>query len=172
MTHRRFVLVAPVSRRPCVEDPEARPAHPDDAARLAALFHTAYRGTLDDDGETLADWRALMGQFVSGVFGQPMWSVSEVRRDDSGPAGSEAGLCGATLLTLWHAQPLVTFVATEPSWRRQGLARAGLTRAINRLAAGDEPFVRLVATEGNRPALALYDSLGFRPEGGPIQGPP
>jgi ribosomal protein S18 acetylase RimI-like enzyme len=172
MTHHRFVLVAPVSGRPCAEDPEARLAHPDDVDQLAALFHTAYRGTLDDDGETLADWQALMGQFVGGVFGQPMWSVSEVRRDDSGPDGGQAALCGATLLTLWHEQPLVTFVATAPTWRRQGLARAGLTRAINRLAAGDEPFVRLVATEGNRPALALYDSLGFRPEGGPIQGPP
>ncbi len=137
---------------------------------LAALFHAAYRGTLDDDGETLEDWQARMSQFERGDFGTPMWSVSELCRPPS-PTGL-GPLRAATLVGLWNQHPLVLFVATAPGQRRQGLARAGLTRTINRLAAGDEPFVRLVLTEGNVAAAGLYESLGFRPEGGPIQGPP
>jgi ribosomal protein S18 acetylase RimI-like enzyme len=76
-------------------------------------------------------------------------------------------LASAALVTLWHGLPLVAHVVTTPAWQRRGLARAGLLRAINRLAAGDETVVRLVVTQGNAPAEALYESLGFRPEARP-----
>jgi ribosomal protein S18 acetylase RimI-like enzyme len=159
-----------VRRRPCAPDLCARAPQPADAPALAALFHSAYRGSLDDDGETLADWQTRMTQFMRGDFGAPMWSVSELRPDPS--SNGLRALQAATLVSLCQAQPLVLFVATAPGLRRQGLARAGLTRTINRLAAGDEAFVRLVLTEGNAPATGLYESLGFRPEGPPIQGLP
>jgi ribosomal protein S18 acetylase RimI-like enzyme len=159
-----------VRRRPCDLDARARAPQPSDAPELAALFHAAYRGSLDDDGETLADWQTRMAQFMRGDFGEPMWAVSEVRPDPS--SSGRPALQAATLVSLCQAQPLVVFVATAPWLRRQGLARASLTRSINRLAAGDEAFVRLVLTEGNVAATGLYESLGFRPEGDPIQGPP
>jgi GNAT superfamily N-acetyltransferase len=159
-----------VRRRTCAPDPCARAPRPADAPALAALFHAAYRGSLDDDGESLADWQARLTQFLRGDFGQPMWSVSEVRPDPS--SNGQGTLQAATLVSLCQTQPLVVFVATAPGLRRQGLARASLTRSINRLAAGDEAFVRLVLTEGNVAATGLYESLGFRPEGAPIQGAP
>lgn len=166
---RRFVLAAPVRHRPCAEGPGCRPPQRADAQALAALFHAAWRGTVDDEGETLADWQARVAQYVAGDFGLPMWAVSEVCADlhSAGMA-----LRSAVLVGLWDEQPLVVFVATAPACRRQGLARAGLTRTLNRLAAGDEPVARLVLTEGNTAAMGLYESLGFRPEGAPIQGPP
>jgi GNAT superfamily N-acetyltransferase len=166
---RRFVLAAPVHHRPCADDPGCRPPRPADAQALAALFHAAWRGTVDDEGETLADWQARVAQYLAGEFGLPMWAVSEVCAE---PASAGTALQSAVLVGLWHQQPLVVFVATAPGRRRQGLARAGLTRTLNRLAAGDEAFARLVLTEGNSAAMDLYESLGFRPEGAPIQGPP
>ena len=157
---RRFLLAAPVRRHAAPADAAARPPSPQDAEALAHLLHAAYRGTVDDEGETLDDTRGVVAQLMAGEFGDWLASASEVvERDDA--------IVAATLLTLWRDGPLVAFTATLPAYQRQGLARAGLQRAFNRLAAGDEPWLRLVVTEGNTRALALYDSLGFVPQAQP-----
>jgi ribosomal protein S18 acetylase RimI-like enzyme len=62
---------------------------------------------------------------------------------------------------VWEGRPFVAFSVTAPDVKGQGLARAGLTRAINRLAAAGDPVLRLVVTQGNLPAERLYASLGF-----------
>jgi GNAT superfamily N-acetyltransferase len=153
---RRFVLAAPVHHRAVLADPAARPPVPADAEALAVLMLAAYQGTVDDEGETLEEARAVVAQYFEGVFGKPMPAVSEVTERDG-------VLVAATLLTHWWRGPFVAFMITAPQAQRQGLARAGLTRAINRLAAGDEPWLRLVVTQGNTRAEALYESLGFVP---------
>ena len=156
---RRFVLAAPVRQRVAAVAPVGatfRPPTPADAEALARLMHAAYAGTIDDEGETLDDTRAVVAQYFAGAFGPPMPAVSEVT-DRAGE------LLAATLLTQWWGGPFVAFMITAPEAQRQGLARAGLTRALNRLAADDEPWLRLVVTEGNTRAEALYASLGFVP---------
>lgn len=156
---RRFVLAAPVRQRAALAPPpgvSVRPPTPEDAEALARLMHAAYAGTIDDEGETLDDTRAVVAQYFAGEFGPPMPAVSEVTER----AGE---LLAATLLTQWWGGPFVAFMITAPQAQRQGLARAGLTRALNRLGAGDEPWLRLVVTEGNTRAEALYASLGFVP---------
>lgn len=158
--HRRFMLSAPVVRREVAGDPQARPPTPDDAEELAQLMHEAYADTIDDEGETLDETRAVVRQWMDGEFGTPLWAVSEVT--------ARAGrLVSATLLTIWEERPFVAFMLTAPRHQGRGLARAGLLRAINRLAAGDETVVRLVVTQGNAPAERLYERLGFRPEARP-----
>ena len=158
---RRFVLAAPVRRRPVAPDANARPPTPADAEGLALLMHAAYAGTIDDEGETLEDTRAVVAQYFAGEFGPPMPAVSEVVQRDG-------ELVAATLLTQWWRGPFVAFMITAPHAQRQGLARAGLTRAMNRLADGDEPWLRLVVTAGNTRAEALYASLGFVPVPVPV----
>lgn len=156
----RFVLAAPVRRMSAPVDAAARPPAPADAERLAQLMLEAYRGTVDDDGETLDDSRGIVAQLFGGSFGPMRWSSSElVERDGH--------LVAATLLTTWYGGPFVAFTLTRPAWQRRGLARAGLQRAFDRLAAGGEAWLRLVVTQGNAPAEALYESLGFRPVAAP-----
>ncbi len=138
-------------------DLQARAPTPQDRPALAALMLDAYRGTVDDEGETPEQALAVLQQWADGDFGQPMWAVSEVVQ-------REGRLVAATLVTLWQDLPLVAFVMTHPDWQRQGLARAGLRRAMQRLCAGDETVLRLVVTASNGPAMALYESLGFLPE--------
>lgn len=162
--HRRFVLAAPVRRRAAPVPPAGhvvRPPTPADADALAGLMHQAYAGTIDDEGETLDDTRAVVAQYFAGEFGPPMPAVSEVTEH-------QGALLAATLLTQWWGGPFLAFMITAPQAQRQGLARAGLTRAINRLAAGDEPWLRLMVTAGNTRAEALYASLGFVPVPVPV----
>lgn len=154
------MLSAPVLQRPVAADPQARPPTLNDADALGALLLDAYRGTPDDEGETLEDARRIVRDILAGAAGALMWSVSEV-------IAREGRLVSATLVTLWQNLPLVAQMVTAPAWQCRGLARAGLLRTINRLAAGDETVVRLVVTQGNARAEALYESLGFRAEARP-----
>jgi RimJ/RimL family protein N-acetyltransferase len=157
---RRFVLAAPVLHKPVAEDAQARPPTPDDAEALAVLMHDAYRDTVDDEGESLEETRAIVQQLIDGEFGPLMWAASEVIE--------RAGrVVAATLITVWQERPFVAFTLTAPNHQGRGLARAGLLRTINRLAAGDETVLRLVVTQGNAPAERLYERLGFRPEAQP-----
>ena len=57
---------------------------------------------------------------------------------------------------------VVTEVSVVPAHRRRGLARALLTRALGALLARGVVTARLQVRDGNAPAVALYESLGFR----------
>ena len=156
----RFMLSAPVVSRPVPADPLARAPRPEDADALAALMVEAYRGTIDDEGETPDDAREAVQDLFDGDFGALQWAVSEVTERDG-------CLVAATLITHWQDRPFVAFTMTAPGHQRLGLARAGLVRVCNRLAAAGETVLRLMVTQGNTRAEALYESLGFQPEARP-----
>jgi RimJ/RimL family protein N-acetyltransferase len=58
---------------------------------------------------------------------------------------------------------LLQGVYTWPEVRRQGLAAAGVGALCRRAFAAGAEHVQLSVVEGNQPALALYERLGFRP---------
>jgi [ribosomal protein S18]-alanine N-acetyltransferase len=61
--------------------------------------------------------------------------------------------------TVWHLMN----VAVDPVWRRQGIARAMLEEMFER--AGPEEQYTLEVRTSNAPAIALYESYGFRSAG-------
>lgn len=67
----------------------------------------------------------------------------------------------ATLVTEYQGCPLVAFSMTAPAWKRSGLARSGLLRAMERLRTAGRAEVNLAVTDVNTPARRLYESLGF-----------
>jgi len=146
-------------RREVDGDPQVRAPTPGDAPAIAELMLAAYRGTIDDEGETPEETLDVVRRLFAGEFGVVLWNISEVT--------VRAGrLAAATICTVWQGRPFVAFMVTAPEFKRQGLARAGLTRAINRLAAAGDPLLRLVVTAGNTQAETLYASLGFVAEEG------
>jgi RimJ/RimL family protein N-acetyltransferase len=56
---------------------------------------------------------------------------------------------------------LLQGVYTWPSARRRGLARAGVAELCRRAFAESAEHVQLAVVEGNAPAVALYEQLGF-----------
>ncbi len=156
----RLTMVARVQRREVAETEPGllvrAPTH-GDAEVLAELVLSAYRGTIDDEGETPAETLEMVRQLFAGAYGVMLWNVSELCFSEGRPVA-------ATICTVWQGRPFVAFMVTAPAWKGRGLARAGLTRAINRLAAAGDPLLRLVVTVGNVPAERLYADLGFVPE--------
>lgn len=153
----RSTMVARVQRREVAADPRVRAPRMADARAIAELMLAAYRGTIDDEGETPEETLDVVQQLFAGEYGAMLWNISEVTERDG-------RLVSATICTVWEGRPFVAFAVTAPEYKGRGLARAGLMRAINRLAAAGDPVLRLVVTRGNTAAERLYDSLGFVPE--------
>jgi ribosomal protein S18 acetylase RimI-like enzyme len=152
------VPLAPSATPPATLD-GARVVDPTrDREPLARLMIAAYRGTVDDEGETEADALAAMDMLFAGEFGEYDGEASEVVERDG-------DIVAATLLTTWEGSPFVAFSMTTPAHQREGLARGGLLRAMGRLAARGEACLDLVVTSANEPAVALYRRLGFTERG-------
>lgn len=139
-----------------------RPLTREDAERLARLMLDAYRGTVDDEGETLDDARRAVASLIAGEFGSVDWPASCVVEH-----GGE--LAAATIITrdrvapppLTPGEAFLAFSLTAPAFQRRGLARAGLMRTIGLLGDRGEARLHLVVTRTNTPAVRLYRSLGF-----------
>ena len=71
------------------------------------------------------------------------------------------GMCGLRLIL---DEGEITNVAVRPSWRGQGIAHRMLEQLLSEgRTAGGSAFT-LEVRSGNAPAVALYESLGFRYE--------
>ncbi len=134
-------------------DGERAPAASDQPA-LAGLLLAAYRGSVDEEEQTLAQALAEIGRTFEGHYGAFMPDCSRlIERNQA--------LVAATLVTRWGDRPLVAFCMTAPALRRRGLARASLINTMQDLRQAGEPLLSLVVTVANRPACALYRQLGF-----------
>ncbi len=112
----------------------------------------AYRGTIDYEGETLAEALAEVDS----------WFASPSRLVDQSLVAIEAGLVvSAALLSRVDDMPLVAYLYTDPAWKGRGLAE-GLMRALmTSLAASGHERIHLWVTAGNTPAERIYERLGF-----------
>ncbi len=137
-----------------VADVRARTPRPSDAEQLAALMLAAYRGTCDEQGETIDDARLEVARLFEGEYGDLIPDCSEIV-----VRGSD--LVAATLVTMWKGTPLLAFSMTHPACKRTGLARAGIGRCMESLRNTGHDELRLVVTRGNTGAERLYESLGF-----------
>jgi GNAT superfamily N-acetyltransferase len=150
----RFGTELPFRDGPTVDGTRVRTPSNQDAESLAHLMLDAYRGSIDDAGETIDDARAEVAKLLSGAYGRFDPDASEVvLHDDT--------LVAATLLTHYEGSPMLAFSLTAPGWRRRGLARGGIERAVRRLREAGYASLSLAVTVGNGPAERLYVSLGF-----------
>jgi len=124
--------------------PRLRPLIADDWAAALALDRRSLGGFWSE-----ALWRGELGRTGSLAFGH----------DGGGVLLSIA--CGWVVVDELH----ITVLATDPGWRRRGLARA-LLQALAEAAVGRGcTRATLEVASGNGAALALYATAGFQTAG-------
>ena len=131
---------------------------PSDKNDLAILLYAAFRGTIDDEGETFVDALAEIDKTFAGGYGDLLLDCSFAIQQGE-------FLVSACLIGLSDPNdtPLVVFSMTRPDAQHQGMARSLLQQSINALLDREHKRLTLVVTEGNMPAQHLYASLGFHP---------
>jgi ribosomal protein S18 acetylase RimI-like enzyme len=136
-------------------DQAARLVSRADVPELAHLMIDAYRGTIDDEGETLEEAQAEMRATMDGKYGEFLSTCSFAIELDG-------VLVSACLVTFWEGMPLIAFTMTHPDRQNRGLLTEILKRSINAMIAEGHEEARLLVTKGNLPAVHVYERLGFQ----------
>jgi GNAT superfamily N-acetyltransferase len=147
----RLVLaeqVLPVSWMP-------RTTEANDYPALGPLMLAAYRGTVDDEGESESDAAAEVENVVSGEYGRFLLDCSFVVEDGVGRP------IGASMVTLSESKPLLAQVVVHPDMKRRGVGTSLIAANGNALLAVEHSTLDLFVTEANEPAINLYRKLGF-----------
>ncbi len=147
---------ADVEPQPISADFSWRHPKPADAPSLGQLMLEAYRGTIDEQDETLAAAIGHVQRFFAGEFGDPLLDSSFVAPEEDEPRS-------VTLVSLFEGEPLLAQVYTSPAWVNRGFATRLIQMSMNGLADAGFQFLNLFVTEGNQAAEHLYDKLGFEP---------
>jgi len=158
VTSRRVVETCSLVRQTPSSAIPVRGVRPCDEQGLAVLLYAAYRGTIDDEGETFSDALAEIGKTLAGDYGDFLPECSFLIEEGE-------FIASAVLISWWepHQAPLVVFTMTRPEHRRKGYARTLIQGSMNALIDRGYNRLTLVVTEGNTPAQRLYDRLGFKP---------
>jgi predicted GNAT family acetyltransferase len=118
-------------------------------------MHDAYRGTVDDEGETLEQSVEEIRAAIGGKYGQFIPGSSFLIEDGSKPIST-------TLVTMWEGSPLLAFVMTHPDHARRGMGTFLVQRTIDSLLEQGYEELDLFVTRTNEPAVRIYERLGFR----------
>ena len=134
---------------------QARAIQQSDASALGALMLAAYRGTVDDEGESEADAIAEVERTLAGDYGPLL-------EDCSFAVDEGSRIAGASMVTLWEGDPFLTYVVVHPDMKRRGLGTFLMTTSGNALVTAGYSQLDLFVTEENDPAVTLYRELGFQ----------
>jgi ribosomal protein S18 acetylase RimI-like enzyme len=133
----------------------SRPIVDSDAPSLGALMLAAYRGTVDDEGESEADALAEVERTLGGGYGPLLGDGSLVVEESD-------RLVGASMTTLYESDPFLTFLIVDPEMQRRGIGTFLVGACGNALLSAGNATLDLFVTEANEPAVNLYRKLGFR----------
>lgn len=125
-----------------------------DVQALGALMLAAYRGTVDDEGETEADAIAEVERTLAGEYGPLLADASFAINDDGRPVG-------ASMATLWEDRAMLMYLIVHPEMKRRGIGTFLVATTGNTLPGAGFAELGLFVTEANEPAVNLYRKLGF-----------
>jgi ribosomal protein S18 acetylase RimI-like enzyme len=133
------------------------PYHDGRDSELATVLERSYEQTLDCPG--LYGLRRtediIAGHKATGRFDPSLWTLLTV----------DEQLAGVVLINPFpgHKTAELVYIGLAPFARGRGLGRQLLRHGLCRLQGRRERSITLAVDERNTPALALYESEGFRP---------
>jgi hypothetical protein len=144
-----------------VQSPNLRNIKPEDVPALGALLFDAFLGTLDDAGQTEAQYASKATAILGGRYGE--W-ISEA----SWTIAKTDGLQSACLISDYkpYGCPVVAVIATAPARKRSGDAGILIDAALTSLTALGYRECCAMITVGNGPSERLFLSRGFSSETG------
>lgn len=136
--------------RPRRDRPGARGLTSLDVGDLPALMLAAYSGTIDDEGESLADAENEIEQWIEAGGSLEHSFACDV--DDR--------IAAAALVSVRGRAALVAYAITHPAHKRRGLATAAVAGALDSLAHAGYTSADLFITAGNVASERLFERLG------------
>jgi len=129
----------------------------DDAADLGNLLFHAYRGTVDDEGETVEDAIGEAQKTIDSYYGKVVWPASYVIERN-------AAFISAIIVTNWPREEdfLLAFSVTRPPFRNRGYATELIRLAQRELYKLGAREMALFVNELNDKAISIYRKTGFR----------
>ena len=124
-----------------------------DIDKLAQLMLDAFRGTIDDEGETLAEAKLEVQDYFNN---HPLLDQSLVITDGHAPTSA----CLVTYMPKQDA-PLIAYIMTTPSAKRSGQAKDLLRAVITHLKQAGYSRVLAGITDGNIASEQLFVRIGF-----------
>ena len=135
---------------------EVRPVSPDHYALIAASVREAYQNEYEGgrfNEEYDFDIPVYVAQLSEPKHDSKLWQV----------AWDGDQVAGQVLSVVENGRAAVFEVSVRPAWRRRGLARGLLSRALHTLRERGTDVIRLhTVAEFRTRARDLYGSLGFR----------
>jgi ribosomal protein S18 acetylase RimI-like enzyme len=126
--------------------------------KLARHLLVSFEGTVDDQGEDLAQWQLELEEAFQGKYG-PLLTEHSFYHGDSDD------ITGSVIVALFRDIPLVIYLAVESMNRGTGLAQELMQRMLDSFIGTDYQHVFLVVTDENSAAKRLYERLGFEAAG-------
>ena len=148
--YRAALASLPPREHVVVPEGSFRPVEDRDRAALAVVLLDAYRGTIDDEGETEVEARAAIDYYLRCLIREHSVVVSDA---DSLIAMSFVVVVGTT----HYIDP----VATASSRKGRGFGRAAVEASLGSLSAAGVGEVGAVITDGNTASQRLFEGLGF-----------
>lgn len=121
---------------------------------IAEAILDAYEGTVDDEGDTLAQTIEELHLVFQGTLGPLL-------RDASLVIQKNGDLASGILLCDYRGEATLTYTFTKKAYQRLGYATLLIGRAAEILYEKGYHSLYLYVTMENKEALRLYESLGF-----------
>ncbi len=130
----------------------------DNLNQLAHLFYESYHNTVDDEGETPAEWEQELEHLRDGKYGS-------VLDDLSFNLYAAEQLIGSIVCSKFKGIHLILYIVISPSYRGRSLSKVLLRETIHSAIRKQLDSLYLVVTDSNVSATRTYDAIGFQKVG-------
>lgn len=125
---------------------------------LATLYYESYRHTIDDEGESVADWQKELNEAVHSKYGVLLTDISYTLF-----YGQK--LAGCILCSEYRGVPLIIYIVIHPNHRGRHLSKVLLSKTLQTSRLKGLSSVYLVVTNENKKACRIYKEIGFKVAG-------